>query len=467
MKLLSALALALVLVCAPALAQVTPGTSPLSVAKGGIGATSASSFFDNAYCNTIGFLIVRTTGAWTCSKAFPADPVWWGADPTGTVDSSAAFNSAVAASNHVKLSCGTYKINIGIANKNFFTFEGSPCTQLIQNSTAANLINITYNNGGGSAVYKGFVAFGAGTLGSGISLNLSGSGGGNVTFRDLNITGFPITNISCVGTPTAISSGNKVLNSYLLNAGSENLHWEWCTDGMIYGNNFGGAAAQYAVPAINVHLTNASANQVIGNLVYNSLVGVQADTASQFNWFNENRITQQGHQGFLCNGCNFSNIQNNQFYQNSNATIGGNGSAELFSATYVLISNNNFFDWSGTSHTSYSVVADGASSFINMIGNSFKDNVTGGANFLATSSRATDNIGFNPQGNTTITVTASPFTYRAGPTQEDVFIFGGTITGVNVGANPVNASTSQVVLGPNQTMVVAYTAAPTMFANKQ
>lgn len=37
-------------------------TTPLSISQGGTGATTATSFFDTAYCNTVGYLIVRFTG---------------------------------------------------------------------------------------------------------------------------------------------------------------------------------------------------------------------------------------------------------------------------------------------------------------------------------------------------------------------------------------------------------------------
>jgi hypothetical protein len=70
---------------------------------------SDTSHFDGAYCNTIGYLIVRLIGTWTCSKSAPADPTWWGADPTGVSDSRPAFASALAASNHVRFPPGTFK----------------------------------------------------------------------------------------------------------------------------------------------------------------------------------------------------------------------------------------------------------------------------------------------------------------------------------------------------------------------
>ena len=66
---------------------------PVPVASGGTGATSLSTAFDGAYCSTVGYLLVRFTGSWTCGKGVPANPVWWGADPTGTADSTSASSS--------------------------------------------------------------------------------------------------------------------------------------------------------------------------------------------------------------------------------------------------------------------------------------------------------------------------------------------------------------------------------------
>lgn len=67
-----------------------------------------SSWFDQAFCNTIGYLIVRTTGGWVCAQGIPANPVWFGADSTGTNDSTTAFNNAYAASSSVLFPTGTF-----------------------------------------------------------------------------------------------------------------------------------------------------------------------------------------------------------------------------------------------------------------------------------------------------------------------------------------------------------------------
>lgn len=58
---------------------------------------TGTSYFDSTYCSTFGYMIVRLTGAWTCSNSIPIPVNWFGADPTAAVTSSAAFNAAVAA----------------------------------------------------------------------------------------------------------------------------------------------------------------------------------------------------------------------------------------------------------------------------------------------------------------------------------------------------------------------------------
>lgn len=54
--------------------------------------TAPSTWFDQAYCATIGRLIIRTTGAWTCSPAIAADIRWWGAKCDAIYQSSQNFD---------------------------------------------------------------------------------------------------------------------------------------------------------------------------------------------------------------------------------------------------------------------------------------------------------------------------------------------------------------------------------------
>jgi len=104
--------------------------------------TAPSTWFDQAYCNSIGYIIVRFTSLWTCTQNFPADPVWWGADASGAVDSTAAFTSAFAASKFVRMSPGIFKLitlqSLSIASGKSLSFYGSGKDVTVLNFTASS-----------------------------------------------------------------------------------------------------------------------------------------------------------------------------------------------------------------------------------------------------------------------------------------------------------------------------------------
>lgn len=69
-------------------------------------------------------------------------------------------------------------------------------------------------------------------------------------------------------------------------------------------------------------------------------------------------------------------------------------------------------------------------------------------------------------GVSSISVTASPFTYTAGARPEQVSIFSGTVSNISVSGTTVASSTNcSVHLSPYQSMVVTYSVAPTMTKN--
>ncbi|HKU19344.1 MAG TPA: hypothetical protein VJP80_08890 [Candidatus Saccharimonadales bacterium] len=102
-------------------AAITGGTitglsSPIPQASGGTGATSITApggAFDTLCSSTIGKMWVRLTGAWGCSALGYANPVWWGADPTGASNSTSAFNSAISAAQAAGSQTGTVSIPLG------------------------------------------------------------------------------------------------------------------------------------------------------------------------------------------------------------------------------------------------------------------------------------------------------------------------------------------------------------------
>jgi len=82
---------------------------------------------------------------------------------------------------------------------------------------------------------------------------------------------------------------------------------------------------------------------------------------------------------------------------------------------------------------------------------------------LGQNNRVMDNIGYNPVGISRITVDTSPFTYTAGLSPETVYVSGGTVTSITKGGNDFGLVSGAFDLEPNESMVVTYARAPTMY----
>jgi hypothetical protein len=91
------------------------GTGPTTISTN---AANVPSTFDTAFCNTVGFLIVRLTGAWACDNSIPASVKWFGATGNGTTDDSAAFQATETAMEAIGgtmyIPPGSYKIGTAI-----------------------------------------------------------------------------------------------------------------------------------------------------------------------------------------------------------------------------------------------------------------------------------------------------------------------------------------------------------------
>ena len=72
-------------------------------------------FFDTICSSTIGQIWVRLSSGWGCTSLGYANPVWWGADPTGTTDSTSAFNSAAAASTFIQFPPGKFQFSSSLS----------------------------------------------------------------------------------------------------------------------------------------------------------------------------------------------------------------------------------------------------------------------------------------------------------------------------------------------------------------
>jgi hypothetical protein len=78
--------------------------------------------------------------------------------------------------------------------------------------------------------------------------------------------------------------------------------------------------------------------------------------------------------------------------------------------------------------------------------------------------RIESNKGYNPVSASTPGVGASPFTYRAGPSPETLYIIGGSgVTNISTQGVTIATATSATLpvtvhLGPNETVTITYSA---------
>jgi hypothetical protein len=64
-----------------------------------------STWFDHAYCSTVGYVLVRLTGAWTCSNSQPVNARWLGAIGDGITDDNTALQSCITIAQGLHGSC--------------------------------------------------------------------------------------------------------------------------------------------------------------------------------------------------------------------------------------------------------------------------------------------------------------------------------------------------------------------------
>lgn len=178
----------------------------------------------------------------------------------------------------------------------------------------------------------------------------------------------------------------------------------------------------------------------------------------------------------------YPQITNNQCFSNggdgirvdmSNAAISTSTLADI----YPTIANNKSY-----LNTGYGVnMVCNATSTVNtsaVVINNVLNNNTSGAfgssgNFISTTGHPIwikDNVGYNDQQTPgSISVGASPFTYTAGNTPENIYVTGGTISSITKNSIGLSASVTgdiTIPLLPGQSIIVTYAVAPTMVADK-
>lgn len=143
----------------------------------------------------------------------------------------------------------------------------------------------------------------------------------------------------------------------------------------------------------------------------------------------------------------------------------------LTSATRLKVSGNRSGNSAGGSSTSYGLELTSGHTFTDcqIEGNNLLNCATAGLNptmgTIAGTTVITRNLGYNPVGTSSVTVTASPMTYTAGPAPETLFFIGGTmnpiqVNGITVFNWGVNGGTFTLPVNAHDSVVITYTVAP-------
>lgn len=169
----------------------------------------------------------------------------------------------------------------------------------------------------------------------------------------------------------------------------------------------------------------------------------------------------------------FLDLSNNRIYDNGATTATDALKSGIYINTTITglnIVGGYYYD-GGPATQKYGITVDTVavtSAHLNAI--KMNQNVTQAVNLTGGGTIAGEiynNPGYN-LGAATITPGASPYTYTAGATPEMVYIRGGTVSDIAKDSITIGTATGmQVMLRPNESVVVTYTVAPTMVKDRK
>lgn len=464
-------------------------------------AVTATSWFDAAYCNTVGRIIVRLGGGWTCDNSLPLPITWLGAVGDNATDNCTPITNALASgAKSIYVPGGTFRTSCALTQPagttvwgandsgsvisyNFGTGDGWTLTtdsivrqlRITANvtRTADYMIRLT-SNGAKLADVQISNAFKAiGIIGTSIGSPIvqpvlshvkvfsPGTGAGSLCLYIQNYSSPLIDDMTCSGNTVVgtqpekclvIADGDTVLisNFHCVAYGlSEIVPTAGNFSGAVQMVNFlfdspnAASAPTFRIqpPAtsnvINCRFTNGSFSNALGATAPGLLVDGNNGEVSDCSFVN----VQAAHNtdvGFRIQGANAKSIT-----IMGGAAPGNVQGIFLQNQASAIIQGVNFRASGGyAANSNCDVGFAGASTGGNTLiaGNLMTAGLPCGTIFngsTAITNVIRDNLGYNPVGGAAITVGASPYTYRASSSPETVYIRGGTVSSIVVGGRTI------------------------------
>lgn len=153
------------------------------------------------------------------------------------------------------------------------------------------------------------------------------------------------------------------------------------------------------------------------------------------------------------NNCNFNTVNGIYLGTVTNVNVTGNSCAQN------LVNGIRFASGSASNISNNNLIGNTTNALLNEA--------------ASTNSRTIGNLGYQPLPADSPAIGASPWTYTAGNTDETIYWRGGTVSAVTIDGITVQAASSGASiastyqLGPNESMIMTYTVAPTNFTRKR
>jgi parallel beta-helix repeat protein len=222
-------------------------------------------------------------------------------------------------------------------------------------------------------------------------------------------------------------------------------------------------------------------NTVVGNGIEGTRSGISTDGSSK-GVISSNLCKSNGLHGIYVAGGGFI-VQNNLCETNkaagievlsNNNTVSGNICKNnnqlnsyhrgiwIYNGNYNLVIGNRCFDDQASKTQKYGIYEEGTSNYNVIVFNDVRGNLTGGLSIVGANTIAEGNAGYNPQAASTPSVGASPVTFGPYPYPVMVIVYGGTVSDITVRGLSTGLTSGTFYLYPGDTIVITYTAAPTV-----